>query len=76
MPETTFYTRACSNCKWWELLEEDPAIGAYGACHHPLPEAQYIAFTGETAPGGLAVEGARRACRLFELRTEVKNELG
>lgn len=58
----------CHYCQWWQLLEEDPAVGGHGACHHPLAEAQYIAFTGDTAPGGLAMEGARRACHLFEQR--------
>ncbi len=57
----------CRDCKWWELLEEDPAVGDHGVCHNPVAEAQYIAHMGESAPGGLAMEGARRSCSAFEL---------
>ena len=56
----------CFDCTWWELLEEDPEVGGHGSCHHPVGEAQHIAHTGEEAPGGLSVEGCRRACPLFE----------
>ena len=64
MPKTA--VKICRHCKWWELLEEDPTVGGHGACHHPVGEAQCIAYTGETAPNGLSMEGARRVCPLFE----------
>ena len=66
-------SKQCNECRSWELLEEDDVVGGHGACHHPLGEAQHIAFTSETAPGGLSIEGACRACRLFEQKK--KDEL-
>lgn len=56
----------CRDCQWWELLEDDPDVGGHGSCHHPTAEAQHIIHTGEAAPEGLSMEGARRACPVFE----------
>ncbi len=56
----------CRDCRWWELLWAEPAVSGHGACHHPVSEAQHIAHTGAAAPGGLSMEGARKACTLFE----------
>lgn len=58
----------CQDCGWWELLEEDPEVGGHGSCHHPLGEAQHIANMRVPAPRGLAMEGARPVCPLFERR--------
>ena len=56
----------CHDCRWWELLDDDPTVGGFGNCHHPTAEAQHIAHTGKPAPYGLGMEGDRRACPLFE----------
>lgn len=54
----------CSDCRWWEKID----TGSYGACHHPIGEAQHMAFTGTPAPGGLEMPAACRVCSGFEAR--------
>lgn len=66
--------KICQDCRWWGILEEDPEVGDHGACHHPVGEAQCIAYTGETAPNGLNMEGARRACPLYESKGDKDHE--
>jgi len=56
----------CGNCKFWEMIERDVLVGHHGTCLHPVGEAQHIAHTGEPAPYGLQVEGARAACELWK----------
>ena len=65
----------CRDCSWWELLEEDAEVGGHGSCHHPTGEAQHIAHTGKPAPEGLAMEGAGRACPLFERRNMAEKKV-
>lgn len=63
----------CFNCNWWERLESDPEVGDFGSCHHPISEAQHIAFMSESAPFGLEMEGARAACIYFTIKRKGVN---